>query len=81
MAIGHTTDVGAFSGSGSFYGTFDQTGNVYEWNDLDGTAWYLRGIRGSGWDSYEDQLSSATNDWFEPEFEDYGLGFRLASPV
>jgi formylglycine-generating enzyme required for sulfatase activity len=29
--VNYTTDVGAFSGSSSYYGTFDQGGNVYEW--------------------------------------------------
>ena len=32
----YLTDVGAFSNSPSFYGTFDQIGNLYQWNDLDG---------------------------------------------
>jgi len=40
----YLTDVGAFSGSGSFYGTFDQSGNVYQWNDLDGTPGSSRGL-------------------------------------
>ena len=34
----YLTDVGAFTGSESFYGTFDQSGNVFQWNDLDGLA-------------------------------------------
>jgi formylglycine-generating enzyme required for sulfatase activity len=32
----YLTDVGAFTNSASFYGTFDQSGNVYQWNDQDG---------------------------------------------
>ena len=47
----YLTDVGAFSGSGSFYGTFDQSGNVYQWNDLDGTSGSSRGLRGGYWAS------------------------------
>ena len=34
----YLTDVGAFTNSASFYGTFDQSGNVFQWNDLDGTS-------------------------------------------
>jgi sulfatase modifying factor 1 len=30
----YLTDVGAYTLSASFYGTFDQSGNVCEWNDL-----------------------------------------------
>ena len=47
----YLTDVGAFTGSGSFYGTFDQSGNVFQWNDLDGLAssGSSRGLRGGFW--------------------------------
>ena len=41
----YLTDVGAFTGSESFYGTFDQTGNVFQWNDMDGSADSGRGMR------------------------------------
>ena len=77
------TDVGAFSKSGSFYGTFDQSGNVYQWNDLDGTAGSSRGLRGGAWNSSDSfSLLSPVNYSNEPSFEYYGdLGFRLASPV
>ncbi|MEI6037935.1 MAG: SUMF1/EgtB/PvdO family nonheme iron enzyme, partial [Planctomycetota bacterium] len=79
--IGIATDVGAFSGSGSFYGTFDQTGNGWQWDDLDGAAGSSRGLRGGGWytDSYFVSSSGRYN--FNPSFENYGIGFRLASPV
>ncbi|MCW5954205.1 MAG: SUMF1/EgtB/PvdO family nonheme iron enzyme, partial [Propionibacteriaceae bacterium] len=33
----YLTDVGAFTASASYYGTFDQNGGVWEWNDLDDT--------------------------------------------
>jgi len=42
----YLTDVGAFTNSASFYGTFDQSGNVYQWNDLDGTTGSSRGLLG-----------------------------------
>jgi formylglycine-generating enzyme required for sulfatase activity len=55
----YLTDVGAFSGSGSFYGTFDQSGNVYQWNDLDGGPGSSRGLRGGGWHGNAFPLSSS----------------------
>jgi formylglycine-generating enzyme required for sulfatase activity len=76
------TDVGAFSGSGSFYGTFDQSGNVIQWNDLDGTPGSNRGLRGGGWvDPYYGVSSSGRNNDAPSAVDDDGIGFRLASPV
>ena len=78
----YLTDVGAFSGSGSFYGTFDQSGNVSQWNDLDGTAGSSRGVRGGYWDnSAPVSLSSSFGLSIAPSFENFNIGFRLASPV
>ena len=81
----YLTDVGAFSGSGSFYGTFDQSGNVFQWNDLDGLApsGSSRGLRGGNWDSpnYPLYLSSSNSYSSDPSFEYLNIGFRLASPV
>ena len=79
----YLTDVGAFSGSESFYGTFDQSGNVYQWNDLDGLAasGSSRGLRGGGWIDSAFDLSSSGRFTFDPSNEDSVLGFRLASPV
>jgi len=78
----YLTDVGAFTNSESFYGTFDQSGNVYQWNDLDGRTGLSRGFRGGIWD-YRDAffLSSAWRDSQAPSYEDTYIGFRLASPV
>jgi formylglycine-generating enzyme required for sulfatase activity len=80
-AIGTATDVGAFSGSGSFYGTFDQSGNVLQWNDLDGTTGSSRGFRGGDWGSDSYGVSSSYRVIFALSFENYFVGFRLASPV
>jgi formylglycine-generating enzyme required for sulfatase activity len=80
----YLTDVGAFSGSGSFYGTFDQSGNVYQWNDLDGLAssGSSRGLRGGAWDTSNPfYLSSSYSDSVDPSIENRPIGFRLASPV
>ena len=77
----YLTDVGAFSGSGSFYGTFDQSGNVYQWNDLDGTSGSSRGLRGGYWDNGAFPLSSSFRTTDVPSTGDGNIGFRLASPV
>jgi formylglycine-generating enzyme required for sulfatase activity len=77
----YLTDVGAFSGSGSFYGTFDQSGNVFQWNDLDGTSGSSRGLRGGNW--YDNAFFLSSSNWLTggPSSENNGIGFRLASPV
>jgi sulfatase modifying factor 1 len=79
----YLTDVGAFSNSPSFYGTFDQSGNVYQWHDLDGTAGTYRGLRGGTWnDVGGNTLTSSTYlNAYSPEYRGYDVGFRLASPV
>jgi len=77
----YLTDVGAFTNSGSFYGTFDQSGNVFQWNDLDGAAGSSRGLRGGGWGSLAFSVSSSFSDSYVPSLEGTSLGFRLASPV
>ena len=80
----YLTDVGAFTNSGSFYGTFDQIGNVWQWNDLDGAPGSSRGYRGSSW--YDNlaafyMSSYSSTALSDPSLEEDFLGFRLASPV
>jgi formylglycine-generating enzyme required for sulfatase activity len=77
----YLTDVGAFSGSVSAYGTFDQSGNVWEWNDLDGTTGSSRGLRGGLWGSGAFDLSSSDRNTYDPSTDYDFIGFRLASPV
>ena len=78
----YLTDVGAFSGSGSFYGTFDQNGNVSQWNDLYPNARAVRGVMGGDWKTdYSYVLSSGLYGTRTPSDEESFLGFRLASPA
>jgi len=80
----YLTDVGAFSGSGSFYGTFDQSGNVYQWNDLDGNPGSFPGLHGGSffWGSVFNLSSSDYQGGRAPSTaRDPKFGFRLASPV
>jgi sulfatase modifying factor 1 len=76
----YLTDVGAFSGSQSFYGTFDQSGSVWQWNDLDGVPGF-RELRGGYWGSGVGDLASSTRFLDAPSVEVDFIGFRLASPV
>ena len=81
----YLTDVGAFTNSGSFYGTFDQTGNVQQWNDLDGTAGSFLPVRGGTWgDDVPSDVDSSASSSFGPRIDSNyfgGFGFRLASPA
>jgi formylglycine-generating enzyme required for sulfatase activity len=78
----YLTDVGAFTDSASFYGTFDQSGNVSQWNDLWPNARAVRGVRGGDWNTDNSYvLSSSFFGLFDPSDEKSFLGFRLASPV
>jgi formylglycine-generating enzyme len=80
----YLTDGGAFSGSGSYYGTYDQGGNVWEWNDavLDddfmGPA-SARGRRGGDWIGAQDGLLSSSGGGVPPWSDSFLGGFRLAS--
>jgi formylglycine-generating enzyme len=78
----YLTDVGAFTNSASFYGTFDQSGNVNQWNDLDGTAGSSRGLRGGSWaPGGAFSLSSAFRNTADASGATSNIGIRLASPV
>ena len=74
----YLTDGGAFSSSGSYYGTFDQGGNVWEWNDavIAGSA---RGLRGGSWLYFDSNLQSSYRGFNTPAVELSYVGFRVAS--
>jgi sulfatase modifying factor 1 len=72
----YLSDRGSFSGSSSFYGTYDQSGNVGEWTDRSGSPLTIRG--GSWRDDQAGRLSSAYRQSRTPTSEDFTSGFRLA---
>ena len=83
------TPVGAFSGSASYYGTFDQDGNVTELNesiydptavfgDYNGSVNGTRSKRGASFYN-NDPGSTKRDDGLMPNDAGYATGFRLAS--
>ena len=76
-AVGGYTDVGAYTGSPSHYGTFDQAGNIWNWNESifpDGT----RGLRGNAFVHDASMLRSTFRYNNEPGREGLHVGFRVA---
>jgi len=83
------TEVGAFSGSASHYGTFDQDGNITEWNEsiYDPTAVFgdyngsVNGTRSKRGASFYNPASGSSlrDDGLMPNDAGYAAGFRLAS--
>lgn len=72
----YLTDVGSFTGSESYYGTFDQNGNVWEWNDA--VIGSSRGLRGGSWRSAEGALRSSFRYNLGPSNGSSLIGFRIA---
>jgi len=75
----YLTDVGLFSNSASYYGTYDQSGDVYNWNDkiVNGDS---RGVRGGYWNDGSSNLQSSNWGFYTPTLETNFIGFRLAVP-
>ncbi len=77
-AVGNPTDVGAYTGSASAYGTFDQNGNVWNWNE---SVYYslCRGLRGGSFDNGYLQASSYGYGYIDPAYVGIeGIGFRVS---
>jgi len=73
------TDVGAYTGSASPSGTFDQGGNVSEWTeDIDVVT--RRSLRGGHWGYPAAWLGAANRSAVNPADEFPWIGFRVASP-
>ncbi|MFM7207672.1 MAG: formylglycine-generating enzyme family protein [Planctomycetaceae bacterium] len=75
----YLTDVGAFTNSASYYGTFDQTGNVREWVDPNVGSQPV--YRGGPWGNSIVSQSSSDRVFNNPDTTNFALGFRLASPI
>lgn len=76
----YLTEVDAFSGSSSYYGTLGQNGNVYHLNDLNGVASSSRGLRGGFWASGDPPLQAPTFANVSTAREANDAGFVLAAP-
>ncbi|WOO43723.1 formylglycine-generating enzyme family protein [Rubellicoccus peritrichatus] len=75
---GNVTAVGTYSGSVSYYGTFDQAGNVLEWSDtINGSRRITRG--GSFINTSNGNLSAALSSNISPSASGSNAGFRVSS--
>jgi formylglycine-generating enzyme required for sulfatase activity len=79
----YLTNVGAYTQSDSFYGTFDQAANIAEWNEADiyGDGSY-RGLRGHEWAAImPSYYMAASHDYggTVASTEFFRIGFRVAS--
>jgi len=71
------TDVGAYTHSSSYYGTFDQAGNAQEWTE---EIVYItnRRLRGGSW-AYNEFYSKSTDVEFDTtDYDAVAIGFRVA---
>ena len=76
----YLTDVGSFSGSASYYGTYDQSGNVLEWTEGIGpNGPGDHNIDGGGWDSPAQLLRAFQRASTGNTGEGSDAGFRLVS--
>jgi formylglycine-generating enzyme len=85
--VGDLSAVGSYAGSSSPYGTFDQGGDVWQWNEaiFDGyncfgpsPQYSCRAWRGGSLSSSPGNLAASTRSGFDPAWEEFYLGFRLA---
>jgi sulfatase modifying factor 1 len=77
------TDVGAYTSSPSYYGTFDQGGNVYEWNESvllepGTTGVFERGQRGSSYQGQAFAMAATFRGVSSTEAGSIFGGFRVA---
>jgi sulfatase modifying factor 1 len=77
----YTTEVGAYDAkpSDSAYGTFDQGGNLLEWNETPFGLFPYRGLRGGDFGGPVDNLHASFRYSEDPAYEDFNIGFRVAS--
>lgn len=73
---GNVTTVGS-AAANNYFGTADQAGNVNEWNDA--VIGSSRGMRGGSWPNISLTLDASFRNNFPPTFENFFVGFRVAS--
>jgi sulfatase modifying factor 1 len=78
-AQNYLTDVGSYSGSSSFYGTFDQTGNTSEWTETLGDSASEALLRGGAWNLVASGAGSGIS--LPITTANYDTGFRLVAAV
>jgi len=76
----YLTDVGAYTSSPSYYGTFDQGGNVWEWNET-AVSIASRGLRGGSWSPNANLLHASHRTADVPTIQGSSIGFRVASII
>ena len=72
------------AGGLSAYGIMGLGGNIWEWEEttadlLNDTVSSSRGVRGGDWEYYSSKLSSSNRRFDDPDLENSGFGFRVAS--
>jgi formylglycine-generating enzyme required for sulfatase activity len=75
-AVDTVSDVGAYTGSASPFGTFDQGGNVAEW--LEPASGENRLTRGGNWSEAAGELAAGDRNLVTPANENRVIGFRIA---
>jgi sulfatase modifying factor 1 len=76
--FGAVTDVGAYTGSASYYGAFDMAGNVWNWSEE--VSGSFRELRGGSWGDAGGVPSSQRNHFIDPTAtHNPDLGFRVAT--
>jgi formylglycine-generating enzyme required for sulfatase activity len=75
----YLTPVGAFAASPGPYDTFDMGGDVFQWNETVFGQFPARGLRGSCWNYFSDDLAASTFEYIYPSGQSDYVGFRVAS--
>ena len=78
-AVGHVTNVGAYTGTKSPYGAFDMGGNVFQWNETLELGPSYRGTQGGSFLHNSVYMESFEGNGADASNEEVDVGFRVAS--